>query len=185
MSEGLEEDLERLLPRRWKNRWQRLSTRTKTTYKIGVVIAGFVGALSGAYAYVALDVTVTPGVIGSETNPLSAEFLIKNAGHLSLIENEIECDILTSNGRIKTSANMVLTPGRKMAQRIDELAPGATATRNCGGAAIGGLSFPATFIISVKSAWPKLWPILPWTSKEGFVSVRDSSGHIQIVPDTP
>ena len=186
MSEEIENDVLAHLPRRWQNRWRRFSKRTRTVYKVGGAVAAGITALSTAYAFLSPSLEISPVLVGSETSVLLVEFAIKNTGHLSLVSNSMVCEIFAKNGHFIFSNNYVLTPTRQMGQFIYELAPGVTATRNCSAAPLTPEPvFPATIVITVNSKWPKYPTIVPWTTKAKFISLRDSTGHIQIKADWP
>ena len=104
------------------------------------------------------NITISAGVLGSNTEPMAAEFIIKNDGKFTIHDILIECS--TSSDRVHATfyGNTVITPDRGiMYQRIGSRAANKSATRNCGGV-ITRLSFPITIDVTARFRWPgNIW----------------------------
>ena len=103
MSEGSKEDQ----PIPQQSLWSRLSDRAKSVYAIGAAVSAAVASLLGAYYWVTPTVSITPGVIGSNTDPFQTEFSFKNEGHVTLYNMDIECNIFKRGINVKTADNFL------------------------------------------------------------------------------
>lgn len=181
MSENSRQSRIAPLPHRLLPLWQ--------VYQFWVgVISTIVLSISGliaVYYFCLPSIGIYPGVIGSNINPMLSEFVFKNEGHITLVNNSILCHLNTANAQnVNMENNTIITPGRRMSQIIDVLTAGQAATRECQSAFPIYLIFPCTIYITLRSKWPGIWPIFSWTSDAQFVSIRDASGHMHFVPDT-
>lgn len=180
--------------------WRSLAYWKKRWVAISVVVAAVAGILNNlekivdvgekAYSFVVPSVEISPGIIGSDTNAMAAEFVFLNTGIIPMLGNGIECSISRANGGpIHTSENFIISAGRDNAQFVDRLDPGKPVTRNCGeliGDFMGFVAeYPATFTIRLSSKWPSFWQHFAWTTQATFVGIREADGHIKIQPDNP
>jgi hypothetical protein len=163
--------------------------------KINVIWAALVGLaviLSSIWAalnWPLPNISITPGIIASNSSPLETEYIIKNIGNISLYEVELGCQISTHEVKNYVMlGNTLNVPGLSMSQYIPLLIPGGVASRNCGGAPLTSsprMTYPATLIVWATAKWPWPFPILDYLKSDNFKSIKDSNGYIQISPDVP
>ena len=81
-------------------------------------------------------------MIGSDVNALAAEFVFTNSSRYSLVDNEINCYIVASNGTFHVGDNFIFGRGRDLSQYVSVFSTDEPFTRNCGqiiGAALSRL----------------------------------------------
>jgi hypothetical protein len=102
---------------------------------------------------------------------------------LTVYDLLFSCNIKSPNGsRIETKGNFVYSQDGVMAQRVNFLAPGNSATRSCDvGAQIPDIGYPATFDFTVDFVWPFIRK--PSSVTKHFTTRRGAPGNIMIVPD--
>jgi hypothetical protein len=180
------------LAQSWSNikcAWHSLPKWTKRI----TILGGFIGALGtavgyleSAYSFIFPNVEIHPGTIADDNDPMSAEFVIfNNNEHFSLIATSISCEVKSRHFEAKIGSNIVVGGPRDQSQFIQEIKPKKSVTRNCGRGMDSNYnqSYPATFKISISSKWPSFWPILPYSTYETFVGIKNAQGHPEIQPD--
>ena len=154
---------------------------------VGIVVIPI--GIWGAWHWLTPNISIIPGIVGSNVSPLQTEYIIRNAGNISLYDVELGCQISTHEiSNYVVWGNTVNAPGLSMSQFTPLLVPGGVASRNCGGypmTASPRMTFPATILVWATAKWPWPFPVLSWTEAESFKSIKDSDGHIQISPDVP
>jgi hypothetical protein len=137
-----------------------------------------------SWAFPTPSVQISTSVPGSDDDALAVNFRFENTGSVSLVNNEISCDIRAANAHFMSSSNTILTPGRASSQWFPRLDPGKPIVRNCGELISGFMGtraeFPATFTITIKSRWPTDHPDKAFSQTEQFLGVKDAGGHVAI-----
>ena len=166
-------------------RWQSLVAGITAIWKPISAAVVAMGGILGVYAFLTPDLAISPGVIPNETNAVSAEFNVKNSGHVTVYKSILSCSLFSNGRSVTFEGNKIRDLARQKSQYISRLAPGDTATRPCGPDLFVSVPFPSTIQVTVSSRWGWPWPVLWRTSPSYFTSLRDATGHIQIVPDNP
>jgi hypothetical protein len=147
------------------------------------------GSVLAAWYWLSPNISITPGIVASDSSPLETEYIIKNIGNISLYDVELGCQISTHEvSNYVVLGNVLNVHGLSESQYIPLLVPGGAASRNCGGyplAAAPRMTYPATIIVWTTAMWPWPFPLLTYLKSENFKSVKDSGGHTQISPEVP
>jgi hypothetical protein len=141
-----------------------------------------------AWHWLTPNISITSSTVASDVSPLETEYMIKNNGNINLYDIVLGCRITTSTGSNYIGGNTADVPGLSISQYVPLLVPGGIASRPCGGSPLTiapMMTYPATIIVQATAKWPWPFPVLSWTEADGFKSIKDSNGHIQISPDTP
>ena len=158
-------------------------------WKVVTGIGSVIGLVGAAWLYWP-TVTVQAAAIIDEGNAANAEFTVTNSGRVHVYSIVFDCTVIDRNGvRYNSAGNVLIFPGRTIAQEIDDLAPGHSITRNCSWGGAGGplpafpMPYPAYFEIRTPYIWP-LFGLISHASPSTFASRTDGNGHHTIVPDT-
>ena len=131
---------------------------------IGTLVAG-INDLKAAWswAFPVPSIATSASIAGGDIDAFAVNFRVENTGSISLLDNELSCEIRAANGCFMSGWNFVVTPGRDNSQLVARLDPGRAVLRNCG-ELVAGLfggprpEFPATFTITITSRWPATVP---------------------------
>jgi hypothetical protein len=157
--------------------------QAKLYLAIGVSAVVMIGA---AWFYTPI-INIQPAAALNPLSVIDAEFILSNAGRVTVYNLLFQCEIIPENGaRFTTSGNMVHLPsGRVVEQPISTLSPNENITRSCSRGVITSqpltvIRYPASIVATAKYTWP----VVKWTGSytRRFDSRQDQRGGVVLVP---
>jgi hypothetical protein len=141
----------------------------------------------GAAWFYAPIINIQPAAALNPLSVIDAEFVLSNAGRVTVYNLLFQCEIIPENGaHFTTSGNMVHLPsGRVVEQPISTLSPNENITRSCSRGVVTSqpltvVRYPASIIATAKYTWP----VVKWSGSytRRFDSRQDQRGGIVLVP---